>query len=214
MGPFQSQTGGFCCRRAEISQLFPQVSSSKSEMKLMEQQGTGTNWSHLPDYRDFSHQPLQCAARLCAGLPGLYVGGSCEVCRHSTGLARCPPSLLPTTQAFFLSWEVLLSVLSRTVQEFLFLGWRDGSVVKSTSCFCREPGFSSQHPQGSSQPSGRQFRGIWCPLLAPTGATCTWCTDIQTQGKHSYTWIKDKSVSQKATFPQLLWISEEGESPF
>ena len=30
-------------------------------------------------------------------------------------------------------------------------GWRDGSVVKSTGCSSRGPGFSSQHPHGSLQ---------------------------------------------------------------
>jgi hypothetical protein len=29
-------------------------------------------------------------------------------------------------------------------------GWRDGSVVESTSCSCRGPEFNSQHPQDSS----------------------------------------------------------------
>jgi hypothetical protein len=29
--------------------------------------------------------------------------------------------------------------------------WRDDSVVKSTSCFFRGPGFNSQHPHGPSQ---------------------------------------------------------------
>ena len=29
-------------------------------------------------------------------------------------------------------------------------GWRDGSVVMSTGCSSRGPGFYSQHPQGSS----------------------------------------------------------------
>ena len=31
--------------------------------------------------------------------------------------------------------------------------WRNGLVVKSTSCSSRGPGFSSQHPHGSSQVS-------------------------------------------------------------
>ena len=31
------------------------------------------------------------------------------------------------------------------------LGWRDGSVVKSTGCSCRGPGFASQHPHGGSE---------------------------------------------------------------
>jgi hypothetical protein len=33
------------------------------------------------------------------------------------------------------------------------MGWRDGSVVKSTDCFSEGPGFKSQKPHGSSQPS-------------------------------------------------------------
>lgn len=27
-------------------------------------------------------------------------------------------------------------------------GWRDGSAIKNIGCFCRSPGFSSQHPLG------------------------------------------------------------------
>jgi hypothetical protein len=30
-------------------------------------------------------------------------------------------------------------------------GWRSDSVVKTTACFPRGPGFNSQHPHGSSQ---------------------------------------------------------------
>jgi len=33
------------------------------------------------------------------------------------------------------------------------LGWRDGSVVKSTDCSSRGPEFNSQKPHGGSQPS-------------------------------------------------------------
>jgi len=33
------------------------------------------------------------------------------------------------------------------------LGWKDGSVVKSTGCSCRGPEFNSQQPHGGSQPS-------------------------------------------------------------
>jgi hypothetical protein len=31
-------------------------------------------------------------------------------------------------------------------------GWRDGSAVKSTSCFSKVPRFNSLHPYDSSQP--------------------------------------------------------------
>jgi hypothetical protein len=34
-----------------------------------------------------------------------------------------------------------------------FLGWRDGSVVKSTDCSSRGPEFNSKQPHGGSQPS-------------------------------------------------------------
>jgi hypothetical protein len=35
----------------------------------------------------------------------------------------------------------------------LWLGWRDGSAVKSTDCSSRGPEFKSQQPHGGSQPS-------------------------------------------------------------
>jgi hypothetical protein len=35
----------------------------------------------------------------------------------------------------------------------LRLGWRDGSVVKSTDCSSEGPEFKSQKPHGGSQPS-------------------------------------------------------------
>jgi hypothetical protein len=35
-------------------------------------------------------------------------------------------------------------------------GWRDSSVVKSTGCSSRGPGFSSQHPHGSLTQTCRQ----------------------------------------------------------
>lgn len=50
-------------------------------------------------------------------------------------------------------------------------GWRDGSVTKSTCCFCRELGFSSQHPNGSSQSSGTPFPGNLMFSLASVAIT-------------------------------------------
>jgi hypothetical protein len=35
----------------------------------------------------------------------------------------------------------------------VILGWRDGSVVKSTDCSSKGPEFNSQQPHGDSQPS-------------------------------------------------------------
>ncbi|EDL33708.1 mCG148147 [Mus musculus] len=56
------------------------------------------------------------------------------------------------------------SVLDKPV---LFLkennvGWRDGSVVKSTDCSCRGPEFNSQQPHGGSQPSVMGLDAFWC----------------------------------------------------
>jgi hypothetical protein len=45
--------------------------------------------------------------------------------------------------------ERVFKLLSKRVD----LGWRDGSVVKSTDCSSRGPDFSSQQPYGDSQPS-------------------------------------------------------------
>ena len=43
------------------------------------------------------------------------------------------------------------------------LGWRDGSVVKSTDCSSRGPEFNSQHPHGGSQPSVMGSNAVfWC----------------------------------------------------
>lgn len=41
------------------------------------------------------------------------------------------------------------SIFDRSL-EVLDMGWRDGSVLKSTSCYFRGPGFDSQHAHGSS----------------------------------------------------------------
>ena len=43
--------------------------------------------------------------------------------------------------------------------------WRDGSVVNSTDCFCRRPGFGSQHPHGIHNFSSKRFNALSCPLL-------------------------------------------------
>ena len=37
--------------------------------------------------------------------------------------------------------------------KILYMGWRDGSVVKSTDCSSRGPEFNFQQPHGGSQPS-------------------------------------------------------------
>jgi hypothetical protein len=48
-------------------------------------------------------------------------------------------------------------------QECFFLGWRDGSVVKSTECSSEGPEFKSQQPHGGSQPFiMRSDTLFWC----------------------------------------------------
>jgi hypothetical protein len=47
----------------------------------------------------------------------------------------------------FKYWENNVSLKEPSV------GWRDGSVVKSTDCSSRGPEFNSQQPHGGSQPS-------------------------------------------------------------
>ena len=42
------------------------------------------------------------------------------------------------------------------------VGWRDGSVVKSTNCSSRGPEFKSQHPHGGSQPSVMGSDALFC----------------------------------------------------
>jgi len=43
----------------------------------------------------------------------------------------------------------------------LAVGWRDGSVVKSTDCSPRGPEFNSQQPHGGSQPSVVRFGALF-----------------------------------------------------
>ena len=45
-------------------------------------------------------------------------------------------------------------------------GWKDGSMVKSTVCSSRGPGFNSQHPHGGSQQS---LTSVWGCLISFSG---------------------------------------------
>jgi hypothetical protein len=49
--------------------------------------------------------------------------------------------------------EVWHAFISKEMNVFksIVIGWRDGSMVKSTNCSSKGPRFSSQHPHGSSQ---------------------------------------------------------------
>lgn len=52
-------------------------------------------------------------------------------------------------------------------------------MVKEHYCSSSEPGFSSQHLQGSSHKSITPVAGDLIPLLASIGTTCTQNTNIQ-----------------------------------
>jgi len=48
-------------------------------------------------------------------------------------------------------------------KDIISLGWRDGSVVKSTDCSSRGLEFNSQQPHGGSQPSVMGSGALfWC----------------------------------------------------
>ena len=73
-----------------------------------------------------------------------------------------PYTTVPSLQA---QWHLsFLAAISRSflatrfsrggkIQEEDSWDWRDGSVIRNTCCSCRRPGFGSQNPHGSSQPS-------------------------------------------------------------
>lgn len=54
-------------------------------------------------------------------------------------------------------------------------GWRDGLVVKRTSCSDRSTGFGFQRPHGSSQLSLTQVPGHLSPSGLYSHQTCRWC---------------------------------------
>jgi hypothetical protein len=43
-----------------------------------------------------------------------------------------------------------------------YMGWRDGSAVKSMDCSSRGPEFNSQQPHGGSQPSVMGSEALFC----------------------------------------------------
>jgi hypothetical protein len=53
------------------------------------------------------------------------------------------------------------------------LGWRDGSVVKSTDCSSKGPEFSSQQPHGGSQPSLMGSDALLCCVWRQLSCTQT-----------------------------------------
>jgi len=47
-------------------------------------------------------------------------------------------------------------------EELCVVGWRGGSVVRSTDCSSRGPEFKSQQPHGGSQPSVKGSEALFC----------------------------------------------------
>jgi hypothetical protein len=73
----------------------------------------------------------------------------------STWEAEAKPGLQSEFQD---SWSYtkkpcLIKQTNKQTNNTLLLGWRDGSVVKSTDCSTEGPEFKSQQPHGGSQPS-------------------------------------------------------------
>jgi hypothetical protein len=78
-----------------------------------------------------------------------------------------------------LQWETLSQKMEK-------IGWRDGSLVKSTVCSSRGPGFGSWRHHGGLQPSVFPVLGDPTPFFSfPMYQACGGQTYIQE--KHSYT---------------------------
>lgn len=87
---------------------------------------------------------------------------SCRLCRNGVVIPRVLKKsvLFPNISAHYLSFIPKLPLFCKLSSSHLSLrrqlriwSWRDGSAGKSIGCSCRGPGFSSQRPQGRSQPS-------------------------------------------------------------
>lgn len=71
--------------------------------------------------------------------------------------------------------------------------WKDASAVKSTGCFSGEPGFDSQNPRGSLQPSVNFHSRESSALLYLWGhQICTRYTDMQANKNIIYMKLKQK----------------------
>ena len=53
--------------------------------------------------------------------------------------------------------------LAVRLRKLIFLGWRDGSVVKSIACNSKGPEFNSQQLHGGSQPSVKRSDALLRP---------------------------------------------------
>ena len=83
--------------------------------------------------------------------------------------------------------ERLMLCLKSTIED-----QRDGSVIKSPCCFCRGPGFSSQHPHGNSQFSVTTVPGDLIPSLTPRSTRHEHGTQTYMQAQLAYTQNNNK----------------------
>lgn len=89
-------------------------------------------------------------------------------------------------------------------------GWRDGSVVKSTSCSSRGLQFNSQHPQGSSKLSNTPFLGDQTPSSGlHTGTRYRHGSSGPSLRAHSVTWKARGRHSQRHS---ALWVQPSVEA--
>lgn len=71
-------------------------------------------------------------------------------------------------------------------------------MTESTGCSYREPGFSSQHPHGGSQPTVIPvLRDLMPSSGFPRYKECMWYIKKYMQAKHSHTYNKNKSSKGK-----------------
>jgi hypothetical protein len=80
------------------------------------------------------------------------MGYTLRLCIHA-----CNNPLINTSSPS--CWLKLFSVAKT---RFDFMGWRDGSAVKSTNCSSRGPEFNSQQTHGDSQPSVMRSGVLFC----------------------------------------------------
>ena len=111
-------------------------------------QGTSTsmNWILIASHRHYLH--------LCLSSQPLSISQFQLNFNHGTmgdTQTTALQSRAVTCQSLFAA--VTLTRLKATRHQDFWGGCRDGSVVKSTDCSSRGPGFNSQQPHGSLQPS-------------------------------------------------------------
>lgn len=91
---------------------------------------------------------------------------------HAPWSSRALPAEDHLRREEMLSVQVLIKPW--TTYRIVKLGYRDVLVAKNTGCSCKGSRFSFQHLHWRlTNASNSSSRGIWCPLLTPTGTACT-----------------------------------------